>query len=90
MSEPTANRVIASLWAGRYVVAYPLPSYLHFTPFAGISKDLPAAIRWAVANPATVRQRIAAGQDFIASHYDNARIADAWLSFAQQMISPPA
>jgi hypothetical protein len=83
----TPNRLITSLWAGRYVVAYPLPSYLDFAPFAGITKDLPAAIRQALDNPAAIPPHIAAGENFIAATYDNRRIAEAWLSFAERILS---
>jgi glycosyltransferase involved in cell wall biosynthesis len=82
----SANRIITTLWAGKYAVAYPLPSYAEFAPFAGIGKDLPANIRWALDNPAEVPARIAAGQDYIATHYSTAQITDAWEAFATRIV----
>jgi hypothetical protein len=83
----SANRLIASLWAGRYAVAYPLPSYLAFAAYAGVGKDLAGNIMWAVEHPAQVIQRIAAGQEFIASEYANEKIATAWESFLERVRS---
>ena len=81
----SANRVITSLWAGRYVVAYPLPSYMEFARFAGIGKDMTGGIKWALENPTAVVDRISAGQDFIASNYSAGRIGAAWESFLQSL-----
>jgi hypothetical protein len=83
----SANRLITSLWAGRYAVAYPLPSYAAFASFAGVGEDLPRNILWALENRDGVVERIAAGQEFIASHYTSALIGGAWESFAKLLQS---
>jgi hypothetical protein len=83
----SANKVITSLWAGRYVAAYPLPSYATFAPFAGIGRDLTGNIVWAVQNQTAVVERIVAGQEFIASHYASENIGKAWESFAEKLHS---
>lgn len=74
----SANRVITGLWAGKYVVASPLPSYEPFREFASIGRDLAAGIQWAIDNPVLVPDRIRLGQDFILRNYSPRMIADAW------------
>ena len=83
------NRIITALWAGRYVVAHPLPSYEPFAPFAGLGEELPAPILEALHDPAGTASRIAAGQDYIAAHFGADAIADQWESFARQLIAGP-
>jgi hypothetical protein len=74
----SANRIVTGIWAGKFVVAYPLPSYRPFEPFAYVDRDLVAGIRWALESREVVRQRISAGQKFIEKHYAIELIADAW------------
>jgi glycosyltransferase involved in cell wall biosynthesis len=75
----SANRVITGLWAGKYVVAWPLPSYEAFSGFAAIGRDFVAGIQQAIANPDRVRDRIGHGQDYIAQYYSPDIIAKAWM-----------
>ncbi len=79
------NRIISALWAGRFVAAYPLPSYQPFGAFAGIGEDLPAQIEKALDDPARTLSRIAAGQEYIAAHYNNDAIASEWEAFATRV-----
>lgn len=74
----SANRIVTGIWAGKFVVAYPVPSYRSFAPFARVDRDLVASIRWALKRREVVRQRILAGQRFIEKHYAIELIADAW------------
>lgn len=74
----SANRLVTGIWAGKFVVAYPLPSYRSFAPFAHLDCDLVAGIRWALESREVVRQRILAGQRYIEKHYAIELIADAW------------
>lgn len=89
-SEPaywtrSPNRLITALWAGRYVVAYPLPSYRSFAAFAGIGEDLPGKIVEALRDPAGTQARIAAGQEYIAAQFNTEAIAGQWESFARRL-----
>lgn len=74
----SANRVITGLWAGRYVVAHPLPSYQEFAAFAAIGRDLCAGIEWALGHAGEVRARIAAGQAFVAGTYGVEQVVGEW------------
>lgn len=74
----TANRIITALWGGKFVAAYPLPSYQPFQPFAQIDRDLVAGIRSALENQDATRERIAMGQQYIQDHHAPKIIADAW------------
>lgn len=74
----TANRIMTSLYAGKYVVAYPLPAYLEFSPFVSLGEDLIEGIRFSLNNPDIVRQRIANGQEFIGKHYSPEIISRLW------------
>ncbi len=74
----SANRVITGLWAGKYVVGYPLPSYKPFGDFASIGRDLVAGIQWALDNRDLVLKRVERGQRFIWQHYNPDIIAKSW------------
>jgi hypothetical protein len=74
----TANRVITALWGGKFVAAYPLPSYQSFQPFAHIDGDLVTGIRSALENQDVTRERIAGGQQYIQEYYAPKIIADTW------------
>jgi glycosyltransferase involved in cell wall biosynthesis len=77
------NRLTDSLWAGRFVVASPMDSYLEFADTAWISDDLIAGIRWALAHPQEVLARIAAAQERIAARYSKEGIGRQWLEVLQ-------
>lgn len=72
------NRLLESLRAGRFVVAYPLPSYRPFAPYTWLGEDIGAGIRWAVAHRAEVQHRIRAGQRYVNEHFSPASIARQW------------
>lgn len=72
------NRIIESLWAGRFVVAHPIPSYLEFSEWAWIGDDLAAGIGWMLDNPDAIALRVAAAQAHIAASYSAERITAAW------------
>ena len=83
MSERTRiakspNRLIESIWAGRFVVASPIPSYAEFGEWAALHEDICEGLDWALAHEDAVVPRIKAGQDYIATHYSPSVIADRW------------
>jgi hypothetical protein len=82
----SANRVIAALWGGRYVVASPLPSYQPFCDFAGIGSHLASEVQWALDHADQIPGRIQAGQDFIWRHYHPGAIADAWEAILRRLV----
>jgi len=72
------NRLVESLRAGRFVVAYPLPSYRALAPYTWLGEDICAGIRWAVANRAEAQNRLSAGQRYVNEHFSPASIARLW------------
>jgi hypothetical protein len=72
------NRLIESLWAGRFVCANPVPSYEEFGEFAWLGEDIASGIEWAVQHPREVMRKLKIGQDYIARHYAPDVIARQW------------
>lgn len=72
------NRLIESLWGGRFVVAYPLPSYQEFSDWAWVNENLPNGITWALQNPTQVVKNIQKGQHHIAQYFSPQRIGSLW------------
>lgn len=79
------NRIIESLWAGRFVVAQPIPSYLEFSDWAWIGDDLSGGISWMLDHPDVIQSRIAAAQLHIAGKYSAERISAEWAAFVRQI-----
>src|SRR5215831_18235639 len=85
-SIKSANRLIESLWAGRCVVANPLPSYVEFERWSFIDGSLSRALRSALDAQESISGRIAAGQAHIAEHYSPERIAGQWEAVIAQTV----
>lgn len=76
----TANRLIDALYAGRFVVAAPVPSYQEFAEFSWQGSDLLEGIQFYLQYPEAVLQKVQAGQAYIAQHYTVEAIAIDWES----------
>ena len=72
------NRVVESLWAGRFVAANPLPSYTEFSPWAWIDPDIRKGIEWAMSHQDEIPPRIAEAQRYIDAHFSPRVIANRW------------
>lgn len=72
------NRLLEPLWAGRMVIAGPLPAYLPFADSAWVGENLIEGLRYAVANPVDIVSRIILGQQQIAQHDAREHIAQSW------------
>ena len=72
------NRIIESLWAGRFVVAHPIPSYREFGEWAWLGENLAEGIAWMVDNGPLIADRIRCAQDYIATTYSPQRIGSEW------------
>ena len=77
-SSKGPNRMVEALWAGRFVVAQPLPAYEEFREWAWIGDNLAEGLAWARAHPAEVVQRIAAAQAHISRRYAPRVVAGTW------------
>lgn len=64
----SANRVIDSIISGRFVITTPLASYVEFAPYTW-QGDYIEGIKWALAHPNEVVQKIAEGQEYVEKNY---------------------
>ncbi len=74
------NRLLEPLWAGRMVVAGPIPAYQPFGDSAWIGKDIVEGIKWCLDNPKEVVKRIAQGQADIEKYFTEQAIGNQWNS----------
>ena len=74
------NRLAQSLWAGRFVLANGMPSYLEFHDCAWLGDDLMQGIDWLVAHPREALARVRKGQERVAARYSSAAIGARWES----------
>jgi hypothetical protein len=72
------NRFTESAWAGRFVIAHPLPSYQALAEFGWVGEDLGMGLSALLEDGADAKRRILAGQDYIAKHFTPSMIANAW------------
>jgi hypothetical protein len=72
------NRVVEPLRAGRFVVAYPLPSYVELADHVWLGENIADGVAWALGNREVVRRRIAAGQAHINRRFSPLAISRVW------------
>lgn len=72
------NRLIESLWSGRFVVAHPLPSYQEFAQWTWINEDLPSGIIWGLQNPKKIVHNIKVAQEHIMQHFSAEKVGEMW------------
>jgi len=77
-SIKSPNRFCESVWAGRFVVAHPLPSYQAFAACGWVGPDLAEGLRWMLAQPDEALARIRAGQSAVAASHSPEVIGQAW------------
>ena len=80
------NRVVEPLRAGRFTIAYPLPSYEELSQFLWLGEDMAAGIEWAITNQPAVLQRIKAGQEFINRRFATRIVAIRWAAALEQLV----
>jgi hypothetical protein len=80
------NRVVEPLRAGRFVIAYPLPSYQELREFAWLGANMASGITWAMANKAAVLERITAGQNYVNHRFAPRAVALRWSSVLEQLV----
>jgi len=80
------NRFCESLWAGRFVVAHPLPSYQVFAACGWVGADLAEGLRWMLGHPDEALARIRAGQAAVAASHSPEVVAQAWKSVIEKAI----
>jgi len=82
----SANRVAEILRAGRYALAYPIPSYAQFAGHAGIAEDIVGGIGWAMDHRAEVLNRIRTGQVYVEQTFSPEVVGGLWLAALRDML----
>jgi len=77
-SVKSPNRFTESLWAGRFVVAHPLPSYEPLAAFGWVGEDLGEGLAWLLQHPDAALARVRAGQDAVAERFSPQAVGRAW------------
>jgi hypothetical protein len=72
------NRFTESVWAGRFVLAHPLPAYLELADFGWVGEDLGEGMKWLAARPDEALARIRHGQAAVAERFSPQAVAAAW------------
>jgi len=78
-SVKSPNRLFESLWAGKMVVAHPIPTYSKFKDYAIIGSDIVEGISQCLSHSENeITDRISAGQVYIKKHHSPSVIAKQW------------
>ena len=77
-SIKSPNRFCESVWAGRFVVAHPLPSYQLLAAGGWVGADLAEGLRWMLAQPDEALARIHVGQSAVAAAHSPEAVGQAW------------
>lgn len=80
------NRLVEALWAGRMVVAHPLPSYLEFSEWAVLNTDIIAGISWCLEHPDEIKPRLIQGQQYIEKTYSPEIVGKAWAQVCTEVL----
>lgn len=72
------NRFTESVWAGRFVLAHPLPAYQELAAFGWVGEDLGEGLCWLAGNADEALERIRRGQAAIAERFSPSAVAGAW------------
>jgi SAM-dependent methyltransferase len=83
------NRLVNGLWAGRFVIAHPLPSYEEFTDYAWVGENIADGVRWALQNPQAVAERIVRGQKYVEERYSPFAAAREWEEAIARLCGDP-
>jgi glycosyltransferase involved in cell wall biosynthesis len=74
------NRFTESVWAGRFVVAHPLPAYEPLAAYGWVGEHLGEGLAWLLDHVEDARERIRAGQEAVARQFSLEAIGRAWRS----------
>ena len=83
----SANRLLLSLWNGRFASAWPLPEYRQFSSWAYVGEDLVDGLVWAMEHQSEVEAGIASAQDYIAACFSPERVGDLWYEVLRDVIN---
>lgn len=72
------NRMVESIWAGKFVLASPLPAHQPFSEWFPLWDDFAAGLDWVLSHQSEIVPRIRAAQDYVATHYSPEVIGKQW------------
>lgn len=75
----TSNRLTDALYAGRYVIASPLPSYLPYSEVVSLTNDPRSAINNYIKSPNDALKKIKKGQKMVSKQLNSVEIAGLWI-----------
>lgn len=84
-SGVSSNRIAETLQAGRFPVASPLGSYLHFEQASWLGKDLVSGIAFALSNPQEVLTRIRRGQALVKAAVMPGVLGKQWVALFESL-----
>jgi len=74
------NRFNEALWAGRFVIAHPLPAYEALGAYGWVDADLGDGLAWLLEHFEEAIGRIRAGQESVARQFSSEAVGRAWES----------
>lgn len=89
----SSNRLVDALHAGRYVVASPLPAYLPYADFVGLTDAPVPALRWLMDHPEDAHRKVVQGQAAVIANAGLEAVAATWsqvLTSASADLQPAA
>lgn len=76
----SSNRLVESMWAGRFVVANPIPSYQEFGDWAILDERISDGLSLALTRQESLTKRIVEAQGHIETNYSIRAIGARWES----------
>lgn len=83
------NRFTESVWAGRFVLAHPLPAYRELADFGWVGEDLGEGARWLAGHRDEALARIRRGQEAVAERFSPRAVGEAWQAAIEQARRKP-
>jgi glycosyltransferase involved in cell wall biosynthesis len=80
----SANRMIESLWAGKPVVAQPMPAYTPFAQWTPIRSLISEGLEQLMTEREQIASRVQSAQAFIADQYSPSIIGGQWKQLIEQ------
>jgi SAM-dependent methyltransferase len=77
-SVKSANRLVESVWAGRYVVADAMPTYDAYGDLVAVGRGLAKGVMDALADPASVEKRIGQAQRRVSREHSLFEVGRQW------------
>lgn len=82
----SANRLIDSLVSGKWVITSPLASYTEFANYTWQAENYIDGIKWAIANPCRVTEKIKLGQQYTIENYSPKILAQNFITTVRSQL----